>query len=373
MKKSLTILLAVLMMFGLCIPASAEGYPGLNGNGTSSSPYLISGIDDWNTFVDAVNADPAHGEGLYFKLTGNVGSDGNETGSYVEEFRGSFNGAGYTVWISLDTDSLFAENYGTIENLCVRGSLSSFICCCGGVCGTNDGTVNHCANYASVSGFDLVGGICGTNKNTVVNCINYGPIEGDSRVGGICGSNDGSAALILNCVNAGTVTGRVFTAGICGDVQAYESGTPSGIVLCANCGLPTEQNTDGHYALLTCSIGGVHPELAWACHFVSPVNGVSCTASNDEDHRIAVDMKQNFADFLKDLNGHKIGEDKSDGIKKGFALTEWAIGDDGLPVFADSSELASTLSAGTIWIILAVAVVAVGTVSVLIVRKKKKS
>lgn len=101
-----------------------------------------------------------------------------------------------------------ANNYGTIENCHVSGTISGSNRI-GGIAGYNTYTTTSgaqiiaCSNTASINGTDDVGGICGdNNKSTVLACYNTGEIKKDSEDGGaICG------------YNRGTVTSCYYTKG----------------------------------------------------------------------------------------------------------------------------------------------------------------
>lgn len=91
------------------------------------------------------------------------------------------------------------QNYGTISNCSNTGTVIGIGFHVGGVCGTNNenGTIENCYNTGSVSGGDYVGGVCGDNnaKGIISNCNNTGTISGiynDSKIGGMCGTNNGT-------------------------------------------------------------------------------------------------------------------------------------------------------------------------------------
>ena len=101
-----------------------------------------------------------------------------------------------------------ANNYGTIENCHVSGTISGSNRI-GGIAGYNTYTTTSgaqiiaCSNTASINGTDDVGGICGdNNRSTVLACYNTGEIKKNSEDGGaICG------------YNRGTVTSCYYTQG----------------------------------------------------------------------------------------------------------------------------------------------------------------
>ena len=113
-----------------------------------------------------------------------------------------------------------ANYYGTIAgsmndshiSMCtVSGSINvPKLYHAGGMVGRSyDSTIEKCINYADiVSSAYYVGGICGTNNGTVNNCANFGEITANKvqRAGGIVGG-DVSDNTVTNCFNAGNVSG----------------------------------------------------------------------------------------------------------------------------------------------------------------------
>ncbi len=106
---------------------------------------------------------------------------------------------------SMQTNSL-------IFNCTVSGQISSD---CkyhiGGICGFSyDSTIEKCINYCDVtSSADYIAGICGTNRGTVNNCANFGSIVANDVTccGGIVGGYI-SNNIITNCFNVGNVSGK---------------------------------------------------------------------------------------------------------------------------------------------------------------------
>ncbi|MBQ2971696.1 MAG: hypothetical protein IJE16_04005 [Ruminococcus sp.] len=94
----------------------------------------------------------------------------------------------------------------------------------GGISGYSyDSIIEKCINYCDVtSSADYIAGICGTNRGTVNNCANFGSIvaEDASRCGGIVGG-DVSGNIVTNCFNAGNVSGKASMG--MGSVSGYES------------------------------------------------------------------------------------------------------------------------------------------------------
>lgn len=136
-------------------------------------------------------------------------------------FSGTFDGKGHKITSSgTKTVSIFnnLQNGGGIKNVISEGKFLyagiAYYC--------DNGTVQNCENYATISGSDSIGGIVGKlgTGATISNCINKGDIEASSKGGGICGWSVNGSNSILNCINLGSVTGT----GTLGAVVATNSG-----------------------------------------------------------------------------------------------------------------------------------------------------
>ena len=226
--------------------ADAEGINGkivpyvkrLLGEGTADSPYTISSVDDWNTFVREVYEGTANGyKDKHVTLTADievttmVGSDGNHT------FRGTFDGGGHTLTVSYTSDEQYAApfqyTYGaTIKNLKTAGTINTSNINAGGVVGRN-GTQNTTLENVSssvtinstFSGRAYHGGLMGYAINaTFKNCIFTGKILGSlsHHCGGMLGQKsvtEDTNASFTNClfnpaeVTAGGYLSFPFAAG----------------------------------------------------------------------------------------------------------------------------------------------------------------
>ena len=157
-------------------------------------------------------------------------------------FRGTFDGNNYTIqnlYISSSANlGLFGFNYGTIQNVTVRGSLRATSTYAGGIAGRNYGTIKNCKNYVNITTTSSqAGGITGLNNVLIDRCMNYGTITGNSSsaaLGGIIGTNASASAIVQNCGNQATVTGGMQCGGISGTFNygkmynCYNSGTITG-------------------------------------------------------------------------------------------------------------------------------------------------
>lgn len=231
------------------------------GEGTASSPYLISNVDDFKKLHDATAVKAQPHEGDYFRMTNDVDFsntmlDGFQgvgfgfTPSYY--FGGIFDGDGHkisnfrydAVAVDADGKALNTSTYytgffnavgpeGVIKNL----TMDSTCCfkgyyCNGSIAGFSYGRIENCVNHASVNTVYMYGGgIVGyTNEGSVVEkCYNDGAItSGHSYVGGIVGGHVGSAIL---CQNDGDVTAKQINPLFNEGIQGYAGGITGGTAL----------------------------------------------------------------------------------------------------------------------------------------------
>ena len=108
-----------------------------------------------------------------------------------------------------DAGSIAGVNYGLIEKVSTRGTVSSASETVGGVVGWNatSGIVRDCDNSANVSGMVKTGGIVGYNDGKILDSKNSGTIGSASEActasyGAIAGINVGT---IDQCVNTGSM------------------------------------------------------------------------------------------------------------------------------------------------------------------------
>ena len=184
----------------LVVPASATSPWGTSGEGTASSPYLISNSQQWSTFALYINTENSTYGDKYYKLTADITVDTNDTsmifvGNSPNPFRGHFDGGSHTLTFNYSgiADGAAPFRYvngATIKNLKVVGSV----------------TINGGSDYAA--------GIAGyvTGNTTISNCtssVTISPNSSDSgRFGGLVGSVASGVTLnINNCVFNGSMTG----------------------------------------------------------------------------------------------------------------------------------------------------------------------
>jgi len=179
--------------------SAAIAVQALSGSGKADDPYLITSAGDFAEM-------PSSNSGKYFKLTKDI----EVNAPYANEFRGNFDGDGYTIAFNYTGTSngnvgLFSTTNGaTIENTTVAAQIKVSV----------DGS------YGAAG---LVGKIGGTT--TIKNCGVYGKIENtvtgkQSNVGGIVGYIN-SKTTIENCYSAAEISvsnsrDTAFTGGIAG-------------------------------------------------------------------------------------------------------------------------------------------------------------
>lgn len=306
MKKKSTqfrwLVTMLLLVTAMAMPASTWAQP--NGEGNADSPYQISNYSELYWFAEHVNAGNTT---ACAELTADIYAYGEWTpiGSR-SPYEGTFDGQGHTIsglrfssdtqdsgpwgffrrtetnsvirnvgivnssfrgWI--DVGGVCGSNNGTIENCNFTGTVSGRKNV-GGVCGSNYGTIKNCHNNGSVNccsrgDIDMYGGVCGMNYDfgTIENCYNTGTVSGFDVVGGVCGVNSGT---IKNCYNTGEVSGNEYVGGVC-------NGNDGTITGCYNTGAVSSNGN---------SVGGVCVDNSGTltnCYYLSgtATNGIGST------------------------------------------------------------------------------------------------
>jgi len=280
---------SLLSAFCLLLSATfAQTWPpaGMQGAGTSGSPWEITTAAHLKALADYVNANLPNANstaGKHYKLMNNIDlSDyatgegwipiGRLTSTNDRLFKGNFNGNNKVItglylneepndYYARQGKGLFGRIMGaTIENLGIEngniaclnginvGGIVGYVyqsnisncwftgsvaaCnCVGGIVGNGE-TITNCFFEGTVTKFgynnDQFGGIAGTAYN-VTNCYSTGEINGNGKVGGIAGTLSASGT-ITNCYSTCTVSGSSFVGGIVGQTSGtvtncYSTGT----------------------------------------------------------------------------------------------------------------------------------------------------
>ncbi len=312
----------VVLFFASAVYSSTPA--GLAGDGTSTSPYIINSVDDFNIFCDNNSSVDYWAEGVVTRLDCDIDLDGfscydraiinhQEPANYATPgyqgpyYNGIFKGSGHTISnFQIDIYSHGQAYSGLFAYLSASASVSGlnvqsfnyniyaqadYISV---IAAVNDGTISNCTVTADINssyGGSYNGLITAVNNGTVTKCVanNYFIIDSASYIGGISGSNSGTisySAAFLNCCGnnctgaiAGENTGSIFdcysqssvydntcAGGICGLSYA------GSISRCYHSG-PVGGNMDAH------PIIGINGAPASDCYYDSSFGGTSSFAT----------------------------------------------------------------------------------------------
>ena len=180
-----------------------------------SSLSSITSPADWDKFADLVNSGKDTYEGRTVTLLTDIDPVTNTVGTAEHPFRGTFDGGGHTLTVSIDSQeqctALFREIDGaTISNLVVAGMVwgGDHSACLVGACGTNaPNTIVDCTVSASVTGAAYLGGIVGhgrTGELRMERCVFSGYVGlFTAWAGGLLGWCDGLTLDIRDCLVKG--------------------------------------------------------------------------------------------------------------------------------------------------------------------------
>lgn len=225
----------------------------MDGSGEPNNPYLISTAEQLS-LLGNFNCEM----NKYFLMTADIDLTGYDSTNFTllgqsdDEFTGSFDGNGYTIFNFSYTDHDFGVglfgNVGTeaiINNLRMMNVNISGGIAVGGLAGTNGGTIIHCSVNGSVAGSVDVGGLAGTNGSggIIIQCKSEGSVSSRSfeypeycvgeQIGGLVGSNISngfisnsysSSSVTSQCVNAQNLGGLVGENYISIVTQCYSTG-----------------------------------------------------------------------------------------------------------------------------------------------------
>ena len=368
MKKAqlLTALTAVIMalallgVFALTVNAAAADMTVTIDNGESvtlsdadgDGYYEIDSADQLYAFAAAVNGGQSSING---ELTADIvvnenvlNDDGTLNGdgsdfrvwtpiAYQQDFKGTFEGNGYTVSGVYFNDSGAdyvaligrVESNGKVQNLGIKDSYFNAFDDLGTIVGSNYGTVINCYNAGSVIDCDssyYTGGVVGYNGGTVENCFNTGSVRGDGYAGGIVGGNSGT---VKNCYNIGKIYNYYDGAAI--------SSENYGAV--ENC-----------YYLDTCGVRGVGISKnaeAFAsgevAYLLGEAFGQDLSSENKDEHPVfrAEDGSNQVYPMYVDCNTSSYSNDSTASNEK----PDHSFGDDGFCVLCDEYQAAVRVTA----------------------------
>ncbi|MGO3146408.1 MAG: CehA/McbA family metallohydrolase [Leucobacter sp.] len=184
---------------------------GLDGEGTTESPYLVT---TWND-VEKIAYDPA----AHYLLTDNIELDGAprpQIGGGGAPFTGVFDGAGHMI-SGFVPDSmgagLFATNEGTIKNVAVHSDVVSIGKTLGLLTDLNYGTIEHSWSSGSVEGLGRVGGLVGDNHRTVRNSYSTAAVTSQTTEAGGLVAVSLAGSEVLGSYASGAVSAATRNVG----------------------------------------------------------------------------------------------------------------------------------------------------------------
>ena len=258
-----------------------------SGTGTSSDPYQISSVTDWESLATSVKNGNAHA-GEYFVLTTDIGLVTTMVGQGTYPFSGTFDGGGNTLYFNyiMSYDYVAPFRYvkdATIKNLKVEGTINTSAKFAAGLVGLASGegttTIENCRIsiwiLSTVEGDGSHGGLVAHNRQKALNitgCVFDGKLSGENTTncGGFVGwneKNDNAKTNIKDCLfkpNEVTVKGQKtfartrdndmsyvsisnsYYTSLLGDAQGKQAFTVTGNgVTVAKAGTPTTYSTSG--------------------------------------------------------------------------------------------------------------------------------
>ena len=177
-----------------------------SGSGTSGDPYLITSTSDWNTLASNVNSGNNY-SGKFFRLTNDISVETMVGNSESNSFRGTFDGYGHTLNITLSNSSNYTAPFryiqgATFKNLKVTGSITTTMNFAAGIAGLNTSaaaTFDQCRtdvtiNSSSTTGtdwgtYDYHGALLARTNSADVNitdCVCGGSVDGSSSAKSYC-------------------------------------------------------------------------------------------------------------------------------------------------------------------------------------------
>ena len=218
MKTRVKLSFSLILTLALWLTMAQTAMAAITGSGTADDPYLISSTADWNTFASNVNGGTSY-SGKTVKLDADI-SVTTMVGTYSNPFRGTFDGGGHTLNVTLNNNGQSGDGdqyYG----------VAPFRF-------TNDATIKYLrvAGTITTSTRKYAAGLIGmtiSNTNTIKNCISsveiYSTINGDGTHGGFIGKASGTV-IIKNCLfNGQLTTTNSNTTTSCGGFVGWKDGT----------------------------------------------------------------------------------------------------------------------------------------------------
>ncbi len=225
-------LLTAFLLCSLYLPSFATDGNFGGGDGSSTNPYLIEDARDLTAFRDSVNAGKTS---ICGKLTADIDlstvcseSSGTSWAS-ISFFSGTFDGNGFSITnlyiyntIGSAKVGFIKQNYGTIKNLHIQGSVISTAAVapyCGGIAAENKGYVQCCSFSGTVNGSSTyLGGIVGfLTGGSITNCWSDATV---TNIAGGSGAYAGGIAGMMAIRTDRQITNCLFTGNASGGGRA---------------------------------------------------------------------------------------------------------------------------------------------------------
>ena len=201
-----TLLLLLMMLTSLSVWAT------ITGSGTQINPYVISSVDDWNTFANSNNASTYWDSDVYVRLGADIGPVTTMVGTSDYKYQGIFDGDSHMLTVSYNATEEYAAPFryvdgATIQNLIVDGTIISSTTHAAGLVASTFGTVSisNCRSSvtinSSVEGDGTHGGFVAANSSsanlTIEGCVFDGSLLGTSTTNcaGFVGNNSGTLTI----------------------------------------------------------------------------------------------------------------------------------------------------------------------------------
>lgn len=206
----------IFLFMALMVSGLASAETTLQGEGKSTSPYLINNIDAFLEYASIVNTDKKE---VYAKLTNDINLGDNQTMIGKDGTSIYFDGDHHTITVNYTTSSDYAALFtdagqrSCIQNLTVAGTINTSGQYAGGVVGLlhpNNTEINNCISTvtinSSVIGAGYHGGIVGklssvTGTTNMNNCGFVGKLLGanTTKCAGLIGYEDYQYCYFNNC------------------------------------------------------------------------------------------------------------------------------------------------------------------------------
>lgn len=210
--------------------------PHLTVSSTEDNTYLISSVDDWNTFAADVNAGYSY-SGKFVKLTANIGTAeipvtqmvGDLVDAVYYSFKGTFDGDNHTLTFHYNYTEPSSQhlnrvapfryiNGATIKNLRVAGDINMDKPNAGGLFCVNDiyndsrSNIIDCTVSVNITGYkDYCGGFAAVASNTTfTRCVYNGRLNIGRYSGGFSAQGN-KKTIIDNCLCAPTAGSEIYS------------------------------------------------------------------------------------------------------------------------------------------------------------------